>query len=214
MDGDFRVRISSIEPDGFSDEFIKLFEHPKLCNHLHLCLQSGSDDTLKQMRRFYTVREFREIVERIKTRYPLFNFTTDIIVGFPGETEADFNDTAKLAEELEFSHIHTFKYSVRKGTLAEKMPNHVPDKIKTERGEIIRELGESNKVKYRSQFIGKEQTLLVERWSAKNGALGYGEHYIPVLLSGKHVERNTFKKVKITGISDDKEKTCLAEIQD
>ncbi len=210
--GDFRVRISSIEPEGFTDKFIKLFEHPKLCEHLHLCLQSGSDEVLKQMRRFYSVSHFRELMGKFKSVYSDFNFTTDIIVGFPGETDELFKETYDVVKELGFSHIHTFKYSVRKGTIAEKMPNHLPMKIKNERSALIRELAEENKLKYRQGFIGKEQRVLVEKPKARHGAKGYGQNYIPVAIENAKVERNTFHNVIITGIADDKEKTMLAKI--
>ncbi len=210
LDGDFRIRISSIEPEGFSDKFIKLFAHPKLCQHLHLCLQSGSDKILENMRRFYKVSDFIELTEQIKKLYPLFNFTTDIIVGFPGETEQYFNQTLDVIDHIGFSHIHTFKYSVRKGTIAEKMPEQIPAKIKTERSVIVREKAEKNKLNYRKRFIGKEQTVLVERLNSKLGAKGYGEHYIPIAIKNNKPEKNTFNKVRITGIADDKDKTVLA----
>ncbi len=214
LNGDFRLRISSIEPDNYSDSFIDLFENPKLCHHLHLCLQSGSDDVLKMMRRFYTVKQFRSFTNDFKQKYPDFNFTTDIIVGFPGESERNFNETYEVAKEIGFSHIHTFKYSVRRGTIAEKIPEHIPEKVKDERSRIIRELGEENKLRYRQSFIGKEQVLLIERPQGKLGALGYGEHYIPIALQGLKPERNTFRRVKITGIADDAEKTCLAKLKE
>jgi threonylcarbamoyladenosine tRNA methylthiotransferase MtaB len=208
--GDFRVRISSIELEGFTNKFITLFEHPKLCQHLHLCLQSGSDEVLNLMRRFYSVSDFIKLTELFKKQYPLFNFTTDIIVGFPGETEAYFNKTVDVARQIEFSHIHTFKYSVRKGTIAEKMPNHISEKVKTERSEIIRELGEKNKINYRRKFIGQEQTVLIEKPASKIGAKGYGEHYIPIAIQGVRPKQNTFQKVIITGLANDLEKTVLS----
>jgi threonylcarbamoyladenosine tRNA methylthiotransferase MtaB len=211
LPGNFRVRISSIEPEGFTDKFIDLFDHPKLCQHLHLCLQSGSDEVLNLMRRFYTVDQFKEFTTHFRNRYPLFNFTTDLIVGFPGETGEFFRQSADVARQIGFSHIHTFKYSVRKGTIAEKMPNQVPEKVKTERSEIIRELAEENKLTYRKQFIGKEQTVLIEKPQGRLGAKGYGEHYIPVAIKGIHPQQNTFQKVRITGIANDNEKTVLAE---
>jgi len=118
--GDFRVRISSIEPEGFGDKLFDLFSHPKLTPHLHMCLQSGSEKILLKMRRQYTVDQFVGMVTKVKSKYPYFNFTTDIIVGFPGETEEDFQDSCRIAEAIGFAHIHTFKYSVRKGTRAER----------------------------------------------------------------------------------------------
>lgn len=212
LEGDFRVRISSIEPEGFTDKFLMLFEHPKLCQHLHLCLQSGSDKVLESMRRFYKVSDFIQLTEQFKKLYPLFNFTTDIIVGFPGETDHNFQETLEVIKEIEFSHIHTFKYSVRKGTIAEKMPNQLPAKIKNERSSTVRELAEIYKLNFRNQFVGKEQTVLIERPTSKLGAKGYGEHYIPIAIENSRPERNTFEKVHISGIADDKDKTVLARL--
>ncbi len=212
LPGDFRVRISSIEPEGFTDKLIELFEHPKLCQHLHLCLQSGSDKVLDSMRRFYKVNDFIDLTAQFKHRYPLFNFTTDVIVGFPGESEENFQETFNVVKQIGFSHIHTFKYSVRKGTIAEKMPDHLPMKVKNERSLIIRDLAEENKLAYRQQFIGKNQTVLVEKPNGRLGAKGYGEHYIPIAIEGVKPERNTFQKVLVTGIADDKDKTVLAKL--
>jgi threonylcarbamoyladenosine tRNA methylthiotransferase MtaB len=178
--GDFRVRISSIEPEGFGGKLFKLFRHPKLTPHLHMCLQSGSEKILLKMRRQYTANEFEKMVEKIKKEIPDFNFTTDIIVGFPGETEEDFNKTCEAIERIGFSHIHTFKYSVRKGTRAERLPDHLPEKVKNERSAVIRELAEKHKRIYRSTFIGKTQTVYVEKIDSKGFAHGYGEHYVPI----------------------------------
>jgi threonylcarbamoyladenosine tRNA methylthiotransferase MtaB len=124
LEGDFRVRISSI------DHFFTLIGHPKLAPHLHLCLQSGSERILLQMRRMYTVKDFLNIVERVRAKDPQFNFTTDVIVGFPGETEEEFEETMNVARQVGFGHMHIFKYSVREGTRAQRMPDHIPDKIK------------------------------------------------------------------------------------
>jgi threonylcarbamoyladenosine tRNA methylthiotransferase MtaB len=109
LPGDFRVRISSIEPDGFTDAFFEMLEHPKVMPHLHLCLQSGSERVLRRMRRMYTAEQFMRMVERIRGRLPDFNFSTDIMVGFPGETEQDFEDSLAVCRQAAFSHIHTFK---------------------------------------------------------------------------------------------------------
>jgi threonylcarbamoyladenosine tRNA methylthiotransferase MtaB len=207
--GDFRVRISSIEPDGYGDRFIELFEHPKLMPHLHLCLQSGSDHVLLRMRRMYTVSEFRSIVTKIRSRYADFNLTTDIIVGFPGETEKDFRSTLDTIEEIGFSHIHTFKYSIRKGTRAARMNEQVPEKIKTRRSEIIRQIAEENKRKYRSSLIGKTQTVLLEKIHNTHGT-GYGELFVPVKVHAEGLQRNTFRQVRITGIDEGEDPALLA----
>lgn len=210
LPGDFRVRISSIEPEGFSDKFVSLFENPKLCPHLHLCLQSGSDKVLMLMRRFYTFEQYMNIVSAFRKAYSQFNFTTDIIVGFPGETKAEFMDTCNIVKEIGFSHIHTFKYSRRTGTRADRMEDQIPEKIKNYRSEVIREIADEMKLDYRKQFLRKEQRLLVERNNSKGGARGYGEHYLPLVVKDQKLERNTFERVKITGILDDTEKTMVA----
>ncbi len=213
LPGDFRVRISSMEPEEINDKFVDLFAHPKLCQHLHLCLQSGSESVLKLMRRFYSLNQYKETIETFRKRYPLFNFTTDIIVGFPGETDGMFQESYKTSEELGFGHIHTFKYSVRKGTVAEKMPNQIPEKIKTQRSEAIRELAEKSKLTYREKFIGLEQTMLIEKTNTPEGATGYGEHFIPLLLDDHNVQKNTFQKVILKNVSSNNEKSILATLK-
>ena len=197
--GDFRVRISSLEPDGFGDRFVDLFKHPKLMPHLHLCLQSGSDKTLLRMRRMYDVEQFRKTVNRFRSVYPDFNFTTDIIVGFPGETEEEFQETLSAVKEFNFSHVHTFKYSVRRGTRAERLENHIPEIIKSERSAKIRQLSEENKKQYLTSFIGKTQQVLVEKIT-QGVANGYGQHYILVRFKSSGVQKNTVHSILLTEI--------------
>ncbi len=212
IDGDFRVRVSSIEPDQFSDHFLALFQHEKLAPHMHICLQSGSDDTLKRMNRHYTAGQFREMCQRIKAFRPDFNITTDIIVGFPGETETTFKESCDLAREIGFSHIHTFKYSVRTGTKAATMPDQVPEKVKTERSEVMRQISLENKNRYFDTMQGKMQCMLIERIDSKGVARGYGENYIPVILNNCKVEKNTFINIKLTEIlrRDNEEKMSFS----
>lgn len=199
LPGNFRLRIGSIEPEGFGDRFFDLFSHPKLTPHLHLCLQSGSDKILMKMRRMYSVDSFYAIVKKVRSRYPDFNFTTDVILGFPGETEADFRQTVNLARRIGFGHIHTFKYSVRQGTRAERMPDQIPEKIKNQRSDMIRKVSDTEKNKYRKSLIGKEQTVLIEK--IINGqAHGYGENYVPVQFPAPSSKTNEFVKVKLTGL--------------
>ncbi len=200
INGDFRLRISSIEPDNFSDRFLRLFENEKLAPHMHICLQSGAENTLKAMRRHYTAAEFKNMCERIKTAIPDFNITTDLIVGFPGETEDDFMESAEMCREIGFSHIHTFKYSVRNGTKAATMPNQIPEKIKTERSGIIRKISAENKKRYFEQMLGKPQKMLIERINSDGIAQGYGENYIPMRLKGIGLEKNAFVNVIVDSI--------------
>ncbi len=197
IDGDFRVRVSSIEPDQFSDRFLSLLQHEKLAPHMHICLQSGSNDTLKRMHRFYFVEQFRDMCLRIKSVRPDFNLTTDIIVGFPGETETTFKESCDFAREIGFSHIHTFKYSVRTGTKAATLPDQIPERIKSERSEVMRQISLENKTKYFEAMQGKTQRMLIERIDSKGMARGYGENYIPVLLKGENLKRNTFINISL-----------------
>ncbi len=210
--GDFRVRISSLEPDGFGDEFVKLFAHPKLMPHLHLCLQSGSDKTLLRMRRMYDLTQFRRTIKKFRDVYPEFNFTTDVIVGFPGETDEEFEQTMEAVAEFNFSHVHTFKYSVRKGTRAERLENHVAEKIKVARSLSVRELSVKNQISYFASFIGKTQDVLIEKIT--NGiANGYGQHYIPIRFKASGAQKNTVHSVKLTEIiGDDEDCYLLGEI--
>jgi len=213
LPGDFRVRVSSIEPEGFTDKFLAQFENPKLCPHLHLCLQSGSDKVLMRMRRTYSIAQYMNTIDQFRKHYPGFNFTTDVIVGFPGETEDEFLDTCKVVQEAGFSHIHTFKYSRRSGTLADRLTDQIREQVKNTRSKTIREIADTMKLEYRRKFIGKEQILLVERNRSKGGARGYGEHYVPILIQGKQLRENEFYKVRITGILDDKERSMTAVLQ-
>jgi len=195
LPGDFRIRISSMEPDGFGPDFHKVFQHPKMAPHLHLCIQSGSDLILKKMRRMYTTRSFMDIVETFRTELPDFNFTTDVIVGFPGESEVEFAETARIVEEARFSHIHTFRYSRRKGTRADRMDDQIEERIKSERSEVIRQISEENRLDYMSSIIGKTERVLIEKVNSKGMAQGYGEHYLPIHFSTPVRTKNMFRDV-------------------
>jgi len=211
LDGDFRLRISSLEPDGFGDKFLGLLSHPKMTPHLHLCLQSGSDEVLLRMRRMYTIKTFKNTVEKVRAIRPDFNFTTDIIIGFPGESETDFTNSCDMIQNMEFGHVHTFKYSIRKGTRAERMADQIPEKLKTKRSEVLRGIAEESKLKYRNQFVGKTQRVLVENING-NVAKGYGEHYIPVQFEAENLKKNTFYDVTIKDVVTDKDILLIGEL--
>jgi threonylcarbamoyladenosine tRNA methylthiotransferase MtaB len=201
LEGHFRVRISSIEPEGFDNPLYELFSHEKLCPHLHICLQSGSDRILLQMRRTYQLSSYQKIIEQLRSRHPLFNFTTDIMVGFPGETEEDFEQTLNVIRQVGFSHVHTFKYSVRRGTRAERMPDQVPEKVKQQRSLVVREIAAINKQQYRQQFISRQQTVLVEKVTKSGLAKGYGQHYVPVEFKPSQPGNNYFETVTIRNVT-------------
>ncbi len=210
--GDFRIRISSIEPDGYTDSFFRLFKHPKLAPHMHICLQSGSEDVLLKMRRMYTAKLFKEMANKLEELYPGFSLTTDIIVGFPGETEEQFQETIEMANSIGFGHIHTFKYSVREGTRAERLPDHIDEKEKIRRGEIIREISDKTRLNHRSKFVGKKQRVLVQIILDDGNARGFGEHYIPIIIREKGLETNNFYDVEITEMIKNGEPTLIGKL--
>jgi len=201
LPGDFRIRISSMEPDGFGADFHKVFRHPKMAPHLHLCIQSGSDSILKKMRRMYSTRSFMDIVETFRKEMPDFNFTTDVIVGFPGESKDDFAETTRLVKEAQFSHIHTFRYSRRKGTRADRLEEQTEERIKAERSEIIRQISEENRLAYMSSMVGKTERILIEKVNSKGMAQGYGEHYLPIQFSTPLRTKNIFQDVVLEKVN-------------
>ncbi|MFA6401567.1 MAG: tRNA (N(6)-L-threonylcarbamoyladenosine(37)-C(2))-methylthiotransferase MtaB [Salinivirgaceae bacterium] len=209
--GDFRVRISSLEPDGFGPAFLQLFQHPKLTQHLHLCLQSGSDQVLLKMRRMYSISNYLELIERIKSDYSDFNLTTDIIVGFPGETDQNFEETLRIVKQIGFSHVHTFKYSIRQGTYAERMPNQVDEKTKNQRSEELRMISEQNKMNYYQQFIGKTERILIEKPVGNDWHFGYGQHYIPIQVNSQIILKNQWLDVKLNRLTGNQRIVLVGE---
>ena len=200
LSGDFRIHIPSMEPENVTDEFIALLSDPKLCKHIHLCLQTGSDSILKAMNRKYSVAEYLDIFHRIKAKYELFNITTDLIVGFPGETTDDFEATLSVLREVGYGHIHTFKYSSREGTPAAKMKNQLPEKVKSARSKELRDLADALKLSYREKLLNQPQRVLIER--IRDGvASGYNEFYVPVhIYNAADLEENSFQLVTPTRI--------------
>ena len=185
IDGIERIRLSSIEPNIIDEEFVKrLSKLEKICPHFHLSLQSGCDETLKRMNRKYTTKKYKEAVDLLRSYFTDVNFTTDVIVGFPGETEEEFNTTYKFLEEIKFYRMHVFKYSKRRGTVAEKMPNQIDGNIKEERSNKLIELSNKNENEYNESYIGKEVNVLFEEY--ENGYFrGYTTNYMMVNVPGK-----------------------------
>ena len=228
LDGDFRVRVSSIEPeigsphkpDSWEAGFLELLDHPKLSPHLHLCLQSGSDRILKAMGRRYSASDFFEMADALRRRYPEYNLTTDIIVGFPGETEDDFALTLEAIQRAAFSHVHTFPFSMRPGSRASGMKHQVSYQEKARRAELVRDLSARQKRAYRERMVGRFQRLLIEKME-NNVARGYGENYLPIevsLKTGKKrgaaegvVAVNTFIDVKLTGLESGEDPVLIGE---
>jgi threonylcarbamoyladenosine tRNA methylthiotransferase MtaB len=207
LPGDYRVRISSMEPEGITDRFVALFENPRLCPHLHLCLQSGSDRVL--LRRFYSVAQYMKQICRIRAAHDRFNFTTDVIVGFPGESDVDFHETLAIVREVGFSHIHAFKYSRRSGTRADRMDGQVPERVKVERSQALRVIGQALKRASREQMLGVPQMLLTQRVARNGMQHGYTEYYHPVELRGKSMQGNQFIPVHGVKIRNDADCTMV-----
>ncbi len=204
--GKFRIRLSSLEPDRLNDAFVELFAHEKMTPHLHLCLQSGSDTVLRAMNRTYDTASYSRIVERLRAVDERFNITTDMLVGFPGESEDDFARSVAFAEEVVFGHIHTFPYSVRSGTAAAHTKDHVPVAVASRRAAVVREVGARTKRAYRTNLIGTVETVLVESIERGDDGLfarGLGQHYVPVSFPvNAAVQPNTMHTVAVRAIED------------
>lgn len=203
IDGIERIRLGSIEPLLITEEFVeRLKKLNKICHHFHLSLQSGCDETLKRMNRRYTTEQFRNIVTILRKAYEDVNLTTDIIVGFPGETEEEFNKTYEFLKEINFYKMHVFKYSPRKGTKAAVMANQVPGNIKEERSKKLIELSNENEFNYNSQYIGKDVDVLFEE--EKIGVYkGHTQNYIMVYCESKEKLDNKIKNVNCKKVIDD-----------
>ena len=197
IDGIERIRLGSLEPKLITLEFIqRLSELEKICDQFHLSLQSGSDSVLRRMNRRYTTQEFFESVEIIKKYYPNVNLTTDIIVGFPGETEEEFNETYKFIEKINFFMIHVFRYSPKKGTKAAIMENQITNAIKEERSNKLISLSKEVQKNILNLYINKEIEVLFEE--TNNGyTKGHTNNYIVVNIKENKEVENLIKRVKI-----------------
>lgn len=165
IDGIDRIRLSSLEPTIVDEEFVtRLSKLDKICDHFHLSLQSGCDETLKRMNRKYTTQIYRDAVATLRKYYPEASFTTDVIVGFPGETDEEFAKTYEFLKEIDFYRLHVFKYSPRRGTVAEKMPNQIDGNKKEERSNKLIELSNSMENKHNQSYIGKTVKVLFEEF--------------------------------------------------
>lgn len=200
IEGIERIRLSSLEPTIVDEEFAqRLSKLEKICDHFHLSLQSGCDATLKRMNRKYTTARYKEATEILRKYYPNANFTTDVIVGFPGETDEEFNQTYKFLKEIEFYKMHIFKYSPRKGTVAEKLPNQVDGNIKEERSKKLIELSNNMQNEKNSQYIGKTVKVLFEEY--ENGYYkGHTTNYMVVKVPEKEQDGfiDNIKDIEIT----------------
>lgn len=195
-----RLRISSIELNEITDEVMGLMrEHEVLVDHMHIPLQAGCDKTLKDMNRKYDISYFKKRIEKLRSIRPEISITTDVIVGFPGETEDDFKETLKNIEEIGFSKVHVFPYSRRSGTVADQMENQISDVVKKERVHRLLELSKILECQYMNQFIGREMKMIPEVY--KDGYLiGHTGNYLSIKVLGNETMLHQTISVKITNV--------------
>lgn len=198
IEGIRRIRLGSLEPTLMQKEFIEeLVKLEKICDHFHLSLQSGCNETLQRMNRKYTKEEFEEGIRLLRKNFPNASLTTDIIVGFPGETQEEFQETYEFLKKVKFYKMHIFKYSPRKGTKAATMPNQIEGKMKEERSKKLIELSNQNQEKQNSTYIGKEVEVLFEEQEGEY-IKGHTSNYKMIYVkSSDRILENTIKKVKI-----------------
>lgn len=201
IEGIERIRLGSLEPLIVTEEFVtRLSKCDKICPHFHLSLQSGCNETLKRMNRRYSVDEYYNGVELLRKYFPDAAVTTDVIVGFPGETEEEFNITKSYLEKVCFYEMHIFKYSRRKGTVADKMPDQIPENIKSERSAELLELNEKLSNGYREKYIGKNVKVLLEEnhiIENKKYIMGFTDTYVRVALENPEEKLYTNQIVNV-----------------
>ena len=204
--GTERIRLSSLEPERLTDdEITALKQVPQLCPHFHLSLQSGSDTVLKRMNRRYDTAEFTRITDKLRTEFPNCSVTTDVIVGFPGETDEEFEQTLEFVRKTGFAKVHIFPYSIRKGTIAAEM-KQVPPSVRSARVKALSDLADGLEPKFFESQLNTEHTVLIERPKSEEYSFGFTENYLPVRIYGAPVPRHTLVKVRVT---DYEEKFCV-----
>lgn len=216
IEGLERIRLGSLEPRIITEDFAKtLAVNKKFCPHFHLSLQSGSDETLKRMNRKYSPKEYFEKCELLRKYFDNPAITTDVIVGFPGETEEEFNETKQFLAKVAFAQMHVFKYSKRNGTRAYSMPDQVKEEIKAERSNILIDLNAKMMEDYHSSFIGKSERILVEEIieiDGKQYQIGHNERYVKLAINAEKSLINQIVTVNV--IKDLTEEIMFCEIMD
>lgn len=190
-----RIRISSIEITELNDKFLNMLStNKKVCDHLHIPLQAGSDEILKRMNRKYDLKYYEEKIKKIRMIRPDISITTDIIVGFPYETDKLFNETLEFSRKMNFSKIHVFPYSIRLGTSAANMSNQVDESIKKERVKKLMDLSKTMEKEYYNKFVGKELDILVEECD-NNVSIGHSSNYLMIRLNEKLEVGQIYKRI-------------------
>lgn len=204
IDGIERIRLGSLEPKLITEDFVQRYSNlNKVCDHFHLSLQSGSDSVLKRMNRKYTTTEYKDNVEIIRKFMPDAGITTDIIVGFPGETEDEFQETLNFVKAIEFSRIHVFKYSAREGTKAAQMSSQVEETVKSQRSKELISLSNDISKEFMNKFMGKDMTVLIETQNNGNIFEGYTTNYLKVFVKSDIDIKNRIVNVPIKSFKND-----------
>ncbi|MBQ1793197.1 MAG: tRNA (N(6)-L-threonylcarbamoyladenosine(37)-C(2))-methylthiotransferase MtaB [Peptostreptococcaceae bacterium] len=204
IEGVERIRLSSVEPLLMTDEFIDtVAKMPKVCPHFHLSLQSGCDETLKRMNRRYTTKEYKDIVDKLRQKMPNVAITTDVIVGFPGETNNEFSQTYEFLRDIELSQMHVFKYSPRKGTPAADMENQIDPQMKQMRSDKLIALNKQNFTNFAKKFEGQEFNVLFEQNIGENKYEGLTPNYIRVIVESEEDIQGKILKTKINDVKDE-----------
>jgi threonylcarbamoyladenosine tRNA methylthiotransferase MtaB len=197
-----RLRLSSLAPWALGPSLLALWEDPRLCRHLHLSLQSGSDAVLRRMRRPYTTARYAQAVEMARETIPDLAITSDVIVGFPGETEAEFEESLCFVERMAFARLHVFRYSPRPGTVAATMPQQVPHQVKRARSQAMIELGLRSAGRFRRHYLGRRLDVL---WETREGDrwTGFTDTYIRVTVESVLDLGNTITPVELMGLTEE-----------
>lgn len=205
VEGIRRIRLGSLEPRIITEEFAqRLSELPKICPHFHLSLQSGCNETLKRMNRRYTAEEYYEKCCLLRKYFENPALTTDVIVGFPGETEAEFEESMAFVNKVDFYETHIFKYSKRRGTKAADMEGQVPEQIKTRRSAKMIELNKRKQARYEESWIGRTAEVLFEEAVVRDGRklqTGHTKEYLKIAVEGEESWENQIKEVEIVNLS-------------
>jgi threonylcarbamoyladenosine tRNA methylthiotransferase MtaB len=201
-----RLRLSSIEPWDLTEQAFPLWDDPRLCRHLHLPLQSGCDSTLRRMARRYTAAEFAALVVAARAAIPDLAVTTDVIVGFPGETDHEFAESQAFVQAQSFARVHVFPFSLRPGTLAAQMPGHVPPPVKAERARLMRAGGTASARAFQRQFVGRTLDVLWESFRQDHQGTvwsGLSDNYLRVHIHTAVDLANTLSPVRIIGLTQE-----------
>ena len=197
-----RLRLGSIEPTEVTDKLLQLMvENPRMCRQLHMPLQSGSDEVLKRMKRPYKTDDYRKIVKKAREMVPEVAITTDIMVGFPGESNDDFRESLMFADEIAFAAMHIFKYSPRENTPAAAMSDQVDSTLKDKRSKAMAAVAEKNELKYMERFVGAEVEVLLEEVDKKGYWEGHTDNYLKILCRLDDAVKGQMRRVKITELN-------------